>query len=427
MCQLLVMHPGATYVDAFLIRWDNQFFYAFPPFSLIACCLQKIAMERTEGITIVPLWPTQPWYSQLLHLIVDVPRTLSQLTMLKMPGREHEPHPRIKTMVLMARRLSGNPLQHNWFLRRLKTSSSNLGGKELNNNTHLTLRGGFRSVIDNKLIVFPPIYPKRYIFLVELYESGIWYSGINTARSSFSCVVQPINGISFGFHPTVTRFLKRVFKSRPTAPRYTQTWDIGKVISYLQTILNSDDVTLKDLTLKTVMLVSLVSAQRGKTIHYLNLNDMISSETLITYTLSKLLKQSKPGVRPMVVQFTSYPADPRSCVVTTLKMYLARLRCKRGDYKQLFITYLKPFKQLSRSTISRWIKVVLCSSGINVEVLRQHSTRAAATSKASASLIPLDQILSTAGWSSVSTFAKFYNKQIDVKNSFAESVLQSED
>lgn len=43
----------------------------------------------------------------------------------------------------------------------------------------------------------------------------------------------------------------------------------------------------------------------------------------------------------MVVQFTSYPADPHICVVTTLKMYLACLRCKRGDYKQLFISYLK--------------------------------------------------------------------------------------
>lgn len=129
----------------------------------------------------------------------------------------------------------------------------------------------------------------------------------------------------------------------------------------------------------------------------------------------------------MVVQFTSYPADPHICVVTTLKMYLACLRCKRGDYKQLFISYLKPFKPFSRSTISRWIKVVMCSSGINVEVLRQHGTRAAATSKESASLVPLDQILSTAGWSSVSTFPKFYNKQIDVKNSFAESVLQSVD
>ena len=186
-----------------------------------------------------------------------------------------------------------------------------------------------------------------------------------------------------------------------------------------------EDVSLKDLTLKTVMLVSLVSPQRGQTIHYLD--DMISSQTSITFALSKPLKQSKPGVRPMVAQFTSYPADLRICVVTTLKMYLARTRCKRGDYEQLFISYFKPFKPVSRSTISRWIKVVMCSSGINVEVLRQHSTRAAATSKASASLVPLDQILSTAGWSSVSTFAKFYNKQIDVKNSFAESVLQSVD
>ena len=270
-----------------------------------------------------------------------------------------------------------------------------------------------------------PTISQALDFLVELYESGIGYSGINTARSSLSCVVKPINGISLGSHPTVTRFLKGVFESRPTAPRYTQTWDVGKVLSYLQTIPNSEDVSLKDLTLKTAMLVSLVSAQRGQTIHYLNLDDMISSETSITFALSRPLKQSKPGVKPMVVQFTSYPADPRICVVTILKMYLARTRCKRGDHKQLFISYLKPFKPVSRSTISRWIKVVMCSSGINVEVFRPHSTRAAATSKAGASCVPLDQILSTAGWSSVSTFAKFYNKQIDVKNSFAESVLQS--
>ena len=67
------------------------------------------------------------------------------------------------------------------------------------------------------------------------------------------------------------------------------------------------------------------------------------------------------------------------------------------------------------------------NSGINVEVFTPHSTRAAATSKPSASFVPLDQILSTGGWSSAYTFAKYYNKQIDVNNSFAESVLQSVD
>ena len=123
----------------------------------------------------------------------------------------------------------------------------------------------------------------------------------------------------------------------------------------------------------------------------------------------------------MVVKFTSYPADLRVCVVTTLQMYLVCTKDKCHDCRQLFISYL------SKSTISRWIKVVMRNSRINVEVVKPHSTRAAATSKASASFVPLDQILSTAGCSSASTFAKFYNKQIDTNNSFAESVLQSVD
>ena len=124
---------------------------------------------------------------------------------------------------------------------------------------------------------------------------------------------------------------------------------------------------------------------------------MICSETSITFAMWKPLKQSKPRVKPMVVKFTSYPSDPRICLVTTPQMYLACTKGKRRNYKQLFISYLKPFKLVSRSTISRWIKVVMHSSGINVEVFKPHSTRAAATSKASASFVPLHQILSTAG------------------------------
>ena len=238
-------------------------------------------------------------------------------------------------------------------------------------------------------------------------------------------MLKSFNGAPFGSHPTVSRFLKGVFESRTTVPRYTETWDVGKVLSYLQTIPNSEDVSLKDLTLKTVMLVSLVSAQRGQTIHCLNLVDMISSETSITFMLKKPIKQSKPGVKPLVDKFSLYPVDPSICMITTLRAYLARTIDKRGNNKQLFISFLKRFKPVSRSIISRWIKVVMCKSGINVELFRLHSTRAAATSKASESSVPLDQMLATAGWSSSSTFAKFYHKPIGANNSFATSILQS--
>ena len=268
-----------------------------------------------------------------------------------------------------------------------------------------------------------PTLPQALHFLVQLFEGGIGYSGINTARSALSCIVKPTNGISFGSHPTVIRFCKGVFESRPTAPRYTETWDVGKVLSYLQTIPNSENTMLKDLTLKTVMLVSLVSAQRGQTIHYLNLDDMTCSETTITFILSKPIKQSKTGGKSVVVKFTSYPTDSRICVVTTLRNYLARTSIQRAEHKQLFISYLKLFKPVSRSTISRWIKVVMSKSGINVDLFKPHSTRAASTSKASKSSVPLEQILSTAGWSSATTFAHFYNKPIGNTSSFATSIV----
>ena len=104
-------------------------------------------------------------------------------------------------------------------------------------------------------------------FLVELYDQGIGFSAVNTARSALPCILNPVNGITFGAHPRVTRFLKGVFESRPTESRYTETWDVGTVDWHLKTRPTTKDVPLKDLTLKTVMLMSLVSAQSGQTTH----------------------------------------------------------------------------------------------------------------------------------------------------------------
>ena len=95
-----------------------------------------------------------------------------------------------------------------------------------------------------------------------------------------------------------------------------------------------------------------VFVRRGQTFHYVNLDDLIGLETLMTFILRKALKQSKPGVLLMLVKFTSYPSDPRICEITTLRMYCTG--CKRGNKKALFI---------SRNTISRGIMVVMHRSG----------------------------------------------------------------
>ena len=40
--------------------WRSHYFYAFPPFSVIANCLQKIEQDQSTGLLLVPLWTTQP-------------------------------------------------------------------------------------------------------------------------------------------------------------------------------------------------------------------------------------------------------------------------------------------------------------------------------------------------------------------------------
>jgi len=112
---------------------------------------------------------------------------------------------------------------------------------------------------------------------------------------------------------------------------------------------------------------------------------------------------------------------PNICVVTTLKAYIARTSAFRWDAPQLFFSYFKPFKPVSRDTISRWVKTVLQKSGIDVNFFKPHSTTAAATSKAS---IVLEHILSVAWWSSSATFAKFYKKHVINTDSFSTVLLQ---
>jgi hypothetical protein len=53
--------------------------------------------------------------------------------------------------------------------------------------------------------------------------------------------------------------------------------------------------------------------------------------------------------------------------MTLLKEYLKQTHELRANTRQLFISYIKPYKAVSTSTISRWIKVVLQRAGIDIK------------------------------------------------------------
>lgn len=72
------------------------------------------------------------------------------------------------------------------------------------------------------------------------------------------------------------------------------------------------------------------------------------------------------------------------------------------------------------------LKNVMAKAGIDISVYKAHSTRAAVTSAAKGKQVPIDTILSSAGWSSESTFARFYDKPIqDTAKNFGHELLHN--
>ena len=217
--------------------------------------------------------------------------------------------------------------------------------------------------------------------------------------------------------------MRGIFQEKPPRPKCSEIWDVSIALSYLQSLSPVDKLSLNELALKLVVLILLVSGQRGQTVHLLSIEHMVSVNNCYTFQIVDHLKQSRPGVKNPLVELRPFE-DKSLCVVTTLKEYLTRTQSLWGSESQLFISYTRPFRRVSRETICRWVKFVLTDSGIDTLRFKPRSTRAASTSAASNSSVSLDDILHTAGWSSESTFAEFYNKPIIVKeNPFADKVL----
>ena len=144
--------PEATSVDAFVHFWGTEYFYAFPPFNLIGNCVQKIRMDKADGVIIVPFWPTQCWFPAISKLFVDFLRLLmKRKDLLLIPGTD-KIHPFHNKLHLIACRVSGHLLKAEAFQRTLPNSSCKVGASPLKSSTTATSKSGQNIVIGSKYL-----------------------------------------------------------------------------------------------------------------------------------------------------------------------------------------------------------------------------------------------------------------------------------
>ena len=143
-----------------------------------------------------------------------------------------------------------------------------------------------------------------------------------------------------------------------------------------------EDISMKQLTLKTLALVAITSSDRAQKIRMANITEMeIGDNKIIFHIRDQRQKQTRKVLKPTTISCVSAP-----CEALDVKKYVLGYLEKSKSFRdpsdsQLFLSWVTK-KPVSKQTISRWLKIVLHEAGIDTSIFKAHSYRGAGLSKA---------------------------------------------
>ena len=217
-------------------------------------------------------------------------------------------------------------------------------------------------------------------------------------------------------HMAVTGIMSAFFNARPPLPRYQLTWDVDLVLQYIVSLGANKNLALKQLTLKTTMLLALACAGRSSDLRALDVRYMKWEDDKVTFSLGQLTKSRRKGRPPIRIELKLFEDNPLLCVLSTLQVYLDRtkqLREKKDKPRdQLLLSFVEPHGPVVPCTIAGWLIKIMTAAGVDTTEFRAHSTRGASTSKAEAMGLSCKEILDMAKWSKITTFYKHYKREI---------------
>ncbi len=281
-------------------------------------------------------------------------------------------------------------------------------------------------------------------FLQYRLDSGSLPSMLKVYVAAIAAFRSPQGGQSIGRDPMVVSFLKGARRLHPPRPPSVPPWDLEVVLRALSQppFEPLSSVGLKELSLKTALLLALASAKRIGDLHAFSVDsDCIRfgpgdcSVTLrprmgyVPKSLSTPFKIQTVSLSALSSESAaSSEADAQTsvCPVRALRIYIDRSASFRQS-NQLFVCYggCARGRAVSKQRLSHWIVDAITAAYTNQGLecplhIRGHSTRAMASSWAWSRGMSIQDICVAAGWSSENTFARFY--RLDVQ-SFASQVL----
>lgn len=252
-----------------------------------------------------------------------------------------------------------------------------------------------------------------------MFEEGKGYNTINSAKSAILNIVHNEEQIN---KAQLKKFMKGAFNLRPSLPKYSSTWDVNLVFTLLKKWHPPSKLDLKQLMQKTAVLLILLSGRRGNSIVKICIRDIVFEDDGVKIKIVELTKTSSTNFHVQDLHFLKF-SDSSLCLMTYLQALIDRTRIFRNS-DQLLISFRKPYRPISRDTLSRWLKDIMALSGVNMDLFKAHSARSASASKAVSHQVSLSTIMKAVGWRKAETIAKFYHKPIEEQHRFAEALLE---
>lgn len=226
----------------------------------------------------------------------------------------------------------------------------------------------------------------------------------------------------------VLRLFKYFYRVRPTQRRYLTFWPVEQLLSFLKTWHPINELSLKQLTLKTIALIALTSSDRGQTLHYMNIEHTHIKKDAVSFIIFDRLKTTKRVAKPKEVNCVQ-SNTPSLNVCDYVLAYMNRTFSIRADTvrkghakpTQLFLSWAT-HRPVSKPTISRWLSTVLALSGIDTNQFKAHSFRGAGLSNALEKGASVQQIIQAGDWTNVQTFNSYYNAP-STKSSIGKLIL----
>lgn len=255
-------------------------------------------------------------------------------------------------------------------------------------------------------------------FLSELKGRGLKYQTICGYRSAISRYHSMVGNDPIGSAPLVKRVTKACFNQAPPIPKYSDMWDVNKLMEFLETMNPNSSLSIFDLGMKAVALISSLSLSRQSSVAALAPQFQVMDQK-IHISLTKLEKTSRPTKVRSEVILPSGDSHPPLSLALCLSEYIERTELRREYYSkaegsrpsQLFISNIKPYQSVLPSTLAKWLLTAMDRAGICTASYRAHSVRSASASDMRSRGMSLSQVLQRGNWSTrTRTFAIFYDR-----------------